>query len=143
MAAIKANWHLEDLDLTDEDPEAGILQLQSGQAVSLRSSEAVAAEFRETVVLEAGFDAHQYMSCDLKWSVPVEGGGMRNPCRTCPMRCTDDRDPDSLLCDLGVRQEDLLDAFLAAKATEGLDEGMMDAFERELDSAHELAEALL
>lgn len=148
--AVRANWHLEDLDLPDVDPAAGIAKIKAAPKVELSSdgdtvlySEQLAAQFQSLVAREANFAAALYQECDLKWSVPVEGGGHRNPCRTCPLFCHDSSHADSLLCNLGVEQENVLDAFLAARESEQIDAGLLRAVEQRFDAAHELAEALL
>lgn len=143
MTTIRANWHLGDLDLPDEPAAAHILALQSMPTLDLRSSDDIIAAFQATVLKEEGFASVLYQECDLKWSVLSADGSARNPCRTCPMFCTDKDDPDSLLCTLGREQEDLLDAYVAAKAMEGLDGEMLAVVERRFDAAAELAEALL
>lgn len=144
MGTIRANWHLADLDLPDDDTDAAleIMQLQSTPRIDLRSSVEIAGEFQATVRREATLAFLFSQECDLKWSVEADGA-MRNPCRTCPMFCNDPAHPDATLCQLGVQQEDLLDAYVAAKAGEAVDPGMIAAYEAVTDAAHELAEALL
>lgn len=150
MAGVKANWHLEDLDLPEADAAAEMQAIIAAPKIELSSdadtllhSEQLAAQFQVLVGREATFAGALYQECDLKWSVPVQGGGFRNPCRTCPLFCHDSSHPDSLLCNLGVQQEDVLDAFLDAVAAEQLDASMLLLLEARLDAAHELAEALL
>lgn len=143
--SVKANWHLDALDLPADDSAAAlqISRLQSAAKLDLRSSAEIREAFERAVAREAGFAAVLYQECDLKWSVKGDDGAVRNPCRTCPVFCHDASHPDSMLCNLGLVQEDLLDAFRAARAMERVDGDMLAAVERELDAAHELAEAIL
>ncbi len=149
--SVKANWHLEDLDLPESDPVAEIAQLTAAPAPVLDLSESndslhselVAAQFQASVAREASLAFMLYQECDLKWTVQAEGGGHRNPCRTCPLFCHDSSNPDSMLCNLGIQQEDLLDAFEEARRAEGLDGDMLRLMEGRFDAAHELAEAVL
>lgn len=148
--AVRANWHLEDLDLPEVDAVAEITAILAAPTVELSSdtdgllhSQQLAAQFQVLVTREANFAGALYQECDLKWSVPVDGGSFRNPCRTCPHFCHDSSHPDSLLCNLGVEQEGVLDAFLDAVAAEQLDARMLLAVEARFDAARELAEAVL
>ncbi len=149
MSGIRANWHLEDLDLPDVDPQAQIAQLTAAPSLDLSStndalhSQVIAAQFKAAVAREAGLSSVLYSDCALKWTVQTTEGTVRNPCRTCPLFCHDASHPDSLLCNLGVEQEDLLDAFEEARRAEGLDQDMLRTIEGRFDAAHELAEALL
>lgn len=142
---VKANWYLDALDLpvTPEVAAAEIGRLQSAPVVDLRRSDQIAADFAASVEREATLAYSLYQECDLKWSVATDDGTMRNPCRTCPLFCHDESHPDSMLCKLGLQQEDLLDAFALAQMSEGMDGDIIAAVERELDGAHELAEAVL
>lgn len=143
--SVRANWHLDALVLpvTSDVAAAEISQLQSAPRVDLRHSDTIAASFQASVAKEARLAFSLYQECDLKWTVPSSDGAMRNPCRTCPLFCHDESHPDSMLCKLGIEQEDLLDAFLSAVVVEGMDGDVIAAVERELDFAHELAEAAL
>ncbi len=148
--SVRANWHLDDLVLPpDVDAAAEIAELKSAPVIDLSTdlpalhSDALAQEFRVLVQREQNYADLFGQECAAKWTVPVEGGSMRNPCRSCPMFCHDQTDPDALLCNLGITQEGVLDAFLAAQRAERLDERMLRAVESRFDAAHELAEALL
>jgi len=143
--SVQANWHLDALVLPvqPEVAAAEIAQLQSAPRVDLRHSHKIAASFTASVEREARLAFALYQECDLKWSVTTAQGTMRNPCRSCSFFCHDPSDPDSMLCQLGMEQEDLLDSFIAAQMAEGMDGDLICAIERELDAAHELAEAAL
>ncbi len=147
--SVRANWHLEDLDLPDVDPAAEIAQILTAPALDLSDgnaklySDLIAAQFQATVAREAGFAGVLYSECAMKWTVPTGDGTFRNPCRTCPHFCHDSTHADSILCSLGVELENLLDAFEAARVAEGLDGDMLRTVEMRLDAAHELAEAVL
>lgn len=147
--SVRANWHLDALELPEVDAAAEIAELKSAPTIDLSSdapelhSDELATEFRMLVQRERNYADLFGQECAAKWTVPVEGGGMRNPCRTCPHFCHDANDPDSLLCNLGVQQEVVLDAFQTAVVGQRLDRSMLAAYEDRIDAAHELAEALL
>lgn len=145
---VQANWHLDGLDLPDEDPMQEIAQLKSEAApvVLTRTPEEIFEEFSRALRKENDYDAYADLTCSLKWGEPDSRGqvGERNPCYTCPKYTTDTSDdPLGLLCALGRQQNDLLDELEAAKAEKALDIELMDAFERDVASCEEMAAALL
>lgn len=145
--SVRANWFLAELELPDVDAAAQIAGLQSAPVLDLSgpgplASAALAAEFAALVQREANYSKMFGHECDLKWTVE-SAEGARNPCRSCPLYCHDTGDPDSLLCKLGIEQENALDAFLGATGAEVLDRDMLRLVEGRFDAAQELAEALL
>lgn len=140
---VKANWHLAELDLPDDDPMAGISQLQSGRVLDLRKgSDALMEELKDTMRTEARYAQTFDLACEDKWTVDADQMA-RNPCVTCPLFTADDLNPRSLLCALGRRQESVIDSYLTAKTAEGMDGALLARYEDSFDAAAELAEALL
>lgn len=138
--SVKANWHLDALDAVEyEDP------MQVGSRVDVLDLTALTAELSGLMNQEASYSYHLFLECDLKWSVMGPDGlaGSRNPCYTCPHFTTSEDDHLSLLCELGRRQNDVLDAMFELKQPGSLDEELCRHLSDMIESSAELGEALV
>lgn len=148
MSGIRANWHLDGLELPEGDPMQEIEQLKSEATViriARRSNGEIAAELSDLLKLEGEYAASG-LACDLKWTTqgPLGPSDQRNPCYGCSYYTEDEeRHARALLCSLGRRQNDLCDELEALAAGDRLDAELADAHERELAAVEELAAALL
>lgn len=162
MGLVQTNWHLGDLELPDDtDPMAEIAQLKSGEAIDLiRDEEAVEAEFQATLRREAGIFNFDGTTCKLKWKASHRiAGGSGPSCFTCRHYRGDAtgeaNDSRAAVCRIGREQEGLVAELEAIRCKGQLDTAVIEAVERDVDlctamaaesdvdSATELAEALL
>lgn len=135
MSGVKANWHLDALDAVGfEDP------MQVGVMIDLRDEATLRRELNESVRQEASYAHTIGLECSLKWTA---SGDSRNPCYTCPHYTTAEDEPISLLCALGRKQNDLLDALDAHRTRPSLDEELVTFYGDMIESGAELAEALV
>lgn len=140
--AVRANWHLGDLELPSGDPlmiedTAAAIDLSSG-VVELHAELADAQQREHTYAKLFGVE------CSRKWKMEHRiMGGNRLSCFTCPHFREDEMDAATPVCGIGRQQETVI-THIAALAEHGsLDEELAEAFERNFDAADELAEAML
>ncbi len=148
--SLRANWHLgaiDDLTAASGDPMADIAELaEVGQVVDLSRSEAELVEELEGSLTHEGrfWEYADGLECKLKWLPEhVLQGGTGNSCFTCPHYTEDRDDPRSLICKLGRQQEQLVEGIDAVRTADAIDWAMVTAFESDLSSTEEMAEALL
>jgi hypothetical protein len=146
VGAVKANWHLDALDLSDDDPMQGDIA-HFGKPIDLsKSIPELREDLRYMVRKEARYH-NNGLSCDLKWTAPGPSGPyQRNPCYTCPhyqdeATITDDNHMH-LLCRLGRQQNDALDMLGAlVDVQRKLDAELVAAHEREVAEVEEFLQA--
>lgn len=153
--SVRANWHVGDLDLSDDtDPLREIEQLKS-EAPVIDLSKGVAelsAELVETIEREAAYwrsarddDGERPLGCSLKWSpqhfLMDEEQGLS--CFNCPHHVADPRSARSLICALGRKQHELVEMIRSYAVAETLDDELVAAFAADIEAGAELAEMAL
>lgn len=152
--AVRADWHLSDLDVaatTAVDPRREIAQLQAEATVIdlSKSHSELTAELTVLTDKEAAYSArcvneHGHpLECHLKWQ---QHHVLMNPegtlsCHGCPHYTEDRGLARSLVCALGREQEDIVEALRGLQLAESLEAEMAAAYGRDIDSCAELAEA--
>lgn len=149
--AVRADWHLGDLDVPEGDAHQEIAQLQSDATViDLSKSEADLSGELAALLDKEGAYAHRSvdehgraLECHLKWQAHHV---LMNPegslsCYGCPHYTEDRQEARSLLCALGREQEDVLEALRGVQLAGSLEAEMAAAYGRDIDSCAELAEA--
>lgn len=150
--AIRADWHLAELDALDVAAAgAEIAELQSvATVIDLSKSEAELTEEFRALVREEGLyaaratDEHGApLECRLKWQdhhlLMSEKGTLS--CYGCPHHTADRREARSVLCALGRRQEDVLETIRGVRLADSLEAELAAAFARDIDACAELAAA--
>lgn len=152
-SAVRANWHLGDLDLPQDDSSpfdvtevgkpidisATEAQLRAELLASIETEGRMYALFLHPQTMEEG-----YVSCDVKWDLGHRlMGGSRLSCFTCPHYTEDEMAPRANICALGRQQESTLTHMEALADHGSLDDELAEAFARDADAADELAEAVL
>lgn len=152
MGNVKANWHIDGLDLPEDDPFAPVAEV--GQVIDLSQGEAelhaalvasvdTEARFHNTFLHPATMEPG-YVACDMKWEPQHRlMGGDRNSCFACPHYTEDELAPHANICVLGRQQEMILAQLDSLHEHGTLDDELAEAFERDSAAADELAEAML
>jgi hypothetical protein len=140
VSGIKANWHLEAIMDTDDDPR-DIMDL--GRPIDLsRDAAVIQEELAESLRNESYLWRVPKIRCPTKQET---GDPNRPPCATCHMFTANPADPMSRLCRTGRHQAALLTELDLVSTAER----QIDTLDAELEAAlgaaeaHELAEALL
>lgn len=105
MSGVRANWHLGDLEIPDDQGTEDM-----GQPINLsRDVAEIDADLRATMDKEARLAQYAGVTCDLKYETTWSSGARKPPCYTCPKFTDSEWDKLSVLCALGRRQADLCD----------------------------------
>lgn len=147
--SVKANWHLESLDLSlaGDDPMQVGLQVDIGG----RSVDELHAELWQLIEKEDRYAKYAGLECSRKWDPRhILMGGAQLSCYTCPHFTPyglEDDSPDGRggVCKIGREQEDLVSMLQALSLAEAptLDAELIRHFEAELEMAAEVAFAAL
>jgi hypothetical protein len=146
VSAVRANWHLDALDLTDDDPMQGDIA-DFAKPIDLSKSVAELRDEMQVLVRKEGRYARNGLTCDMKWTQDGPDGEehARNPCYTCPQYTdvVEDMTSRGLLCTLGRKQNDVLDALhVLVTVPARLDAELVAAHERDAAEAEELLRAI-
>lgn len=145
----QANWHLDALDLSeDDDPAGDIMALKAtADVIDLtRDRAAVQADLDRLAAREArmadnvGVDGMVGVECELKWKPEHKLMGGHGPsCYTCPHFTADGDNARSAICRIGREQHDLIEELGVTTTLDALDAELVAMVARDIDAAEELA----
>jgi hypothetical protein len=138
VSGVRANWHLADLDVSDDDPMQDIADV--GCAIDLTRPDAeIIADIQSTFRVEHTLQKVHGTTCAIK------ANAASPPCWTCP-QFRADSSPAGRLCALGRKQADLEHEAQSASRirTDALARELAEVYlTREHAEGQELAAALL